>query len=94
MNGYSSTSINDILDADGTSKGAFYNHYATKKDLFIKILSEAQRISRERILLGMKEIDDPIGKIQLRLANSRDRYLRDVENFPGGCILVGLRMRS
>jgi hypothetical protein len=35
----------------------------------------------------MNEIDDAIGRVQSRLTNSRDRYFRDVENFPGDAFL-------
>jgi AcrR family transcriptional regulator len=88
LKGYLSTSINDILDAAETSKGGFYNHFATKEDLFFEVLEEAQRIWRERALWGMKDIEDPVDKIQVLLMNYRDRYLKDSDNFPGGCIFV------
>ncbi|MFQ5923798.1 MAG: TetR/AcrR family transcriptional regulator [Anaerolineales bacterium] len=88
LKGYLSTSINDILDAAETSKGGFYNHFATKEDLFFEVLEEAQRIWRERALWGMKDLTDPVEKIQLLLRNYRDRYLKDSDNFPGGCIFV------
>ncbi len=88
LKGYLSTSINDILDAVGTSKGGFYNYFASKEDLFFEVLSEAQGIWRERALYGMKELEDPVEKIQLLLKNYRDRYLKDSDNFPGGCIFV------
>jgi AcrR family transcriptional regulator len=88
LKGYLSTSINDILDAAETSKGGFYNHFATKEELFFDVLEEAQRIWRQRTLWGLKEINDPIEKLQLLLSNYRDRYLKDSENFPGGCIFV------
>lgn len=88
LKGYLSTSITDILDAAQTSKGGFYNHFATKEDLFFEVLEEARRIWRERTLWGMKEVEDPLEKVQLLLTNYRDRYLKDSDNFPGGCIFV------
>jgi TetR/AcrR family transcriptional repressor of nem operon len=88
LKGYLSTSINDILDAAGTSKGGFYNHFTTKEDLFFEVLNEAQKIWRVRALYGLREIEDPVEKIQLLLKNYRDRYLKDSDNFPGGCIFV------
>jgi hypothetical protein len=39
-------------------------------------------------LWGLKELNDPIEKLRLLLTNYRDRYLKDSENFPGGCIFV------
>jgi AcrR family transcriptional regulator len=88
LKGYLSTSINDILDAAETSKGGFYNHFTSKEDLFFEVLKEAQRIWRERALWGMKDVEDPVEKIQVLLMNYRDRYLKDSDNFPGGCIFV------
>jgi TetR/AcrR family transcriptional repressor of nem operon len=76
------------LDAAGTSKGGFYNHFTTKEDLFFEVLNEAQKIWRVRALYGLREIEDPVEKIQLLLKNYRDRYLKDSDNFPGGCIFV------
>ncbi|UCG25332.1 MAG: TetR/AcrR family transcriptional regulator [Chloroflexota bacterium] len=86
--GYCSTSITDILVAANTSKGGFYNHFASKETLFIHVLEAAQGIWRERTLAGLDEIDSPVGKIERLLHNYRDRYLKDNKTFPGGCIFV------
>ncbi|MGB5932523.1 MAG: TetR/AcrR family transcriptional regulator [Anaerolineae bacterium] len=88
LKGFCSTSINDILEAANTSKGGFYNHFASKEDLFFQVLDEAQRIWREKTLSGLDEIESPVGKIKRVLENYRDRYLNDTENFPGGCIFI------
>ena len=88
LKGFLSTSINDILEAANTSKGGFYNHFASKEDLFFAVLDEARRIWRERCLSGLDEIESPVGKIEKLLENYRDRYLKDTEDFPGGCIFV------
>jgi len=88
MKGFLSTSINDILETANTSKGGFYNHFTSKEDLFFEVLDEARRIWRERCLSGLDEIESPIGKVEKLLENYRDRYLKDTENLPGGCIFV------
>lgn len=88
LNGFWNTSITDILEAAGTSKGGFYNHFASKEDLFFEVLQEAQRIWREKTLAGIDEIENPLEKIEQLLLNYRDRYLKDRDNFPGGCIFV------
>jgi TetR/AcrR family transcriptional repressor of nem operon len=87
-NGYCSTSITEILVAANTSKGGFYNHFASKEILFNHVLREAQGIWREQTLAGLDEIDSPVGKIEKLLENYRDRYLKDSETFPGGCIFI------
>jgi len=88
LKGYLGTSISDIMQAASTSKGGFYNHFASKEDLFFEVLDEARRIWREKNLAGLNEVDSPVGKIRKLLENYRDRYLKDTENFPGGCIFV------
>jgi len=88
LNGFLSTSIQDILSAANTSKGGFYNHFSSKEDLFYQVLDEARRIWRDRNLQGLDEIHQPLNKIIRLLENYKDRYLLDAENFPGGCIFI------
>ena len=88
LNGFLSTSILDIISAAETSKGGFYNHFTSKEDLFYQVLNESRKIWRQSNLKGIDEADDSIGKIKTLLINYKDRYLRDSENFPGGCIFI------
>lgn len=82
LKGFLSTSMRQILDAAGTSKGGFYNHFKSKEELFFQVLDEARNIWREKNLSGLDEIENPIGKIKRFLENFRDLYLKDAENFP------------
>jgi TetR/AcrR family transcriptional repressor of nem operon len=88
LNGYLYTGVNEIIEAAGTSKGGFYNHFCSKEDLFREVLEEAQKIWRERVLFSISEIQSPTQRIIQILINYRDRYLKDSENFPGGCIFI------
>jgi len=88
--GFMSTTINDILESVGTSKGGFYNHFKSKEELFFAALSEARKIWRQRNLDGLDRLARPLDKIKKLLENYRDHYLPDFENFPGGCIFVAL----
>jgi AcrR family transcriptional regulator len=88
LNGFLSTSIQDILSAAKTSKGGFYNHFSSKEDLFFQVLDEARKIWRQKNLFGIDDTSDPIDKIVKLLENYKDRYLLDSENFPGGCIFI------
>jgi TetR/AcrR family transcriptional repressor of nem operon len=90
VKGYTSTSMTDIIEAVGTSKGGFYNHFKSKEQLFREILSTARKIWRERNLYKIDDEPRPLLKIQKLLENYRDRYLADSKNFPGGCIFVNL----
>ena len=88
--GFMSTSISDILESVGTSKGGLYNHFKSKEDLFFAALSEARKIWRQRNLAGLNHSERPLGKLKQILENYRDHYLADSENFPGGCVFVAL----
>lgn len=88
LNGYLNTGVNDIIGAAGTSKGGFYNHFASKEDLFLEVLAESQRIWRSKVLSSIDQSNSPIQKIIQILVNYRDKYLKDADNFPGGCIFI------
>lgn len=88
LKGYVNTGVNEIITAVGSSKGGFYNHFASKEELFFEVLAQAQRIWRARVLDGLKDIESPLEKVEKILENYRDRYLKDSVNFPGGCIFI------
>ena len=88
LNGFLSTGINDIIRAAGTSKGGFYNHFCSKEELFLEVLAESQKIWRDKVLYLVNQIESPTEKINQILVNYRDLYLKDSDNFPGGCIFI------
>ena len=90
LKGFRSTSIQDILKAAHTSKGGFYNHFSSKEDLFYAVLDEARKIWRERNLIGLAQTGSSLKKVTLLLQNYKDRYLKDADNFPGGCVFITL----
>jgi TetR/AcrR family transcriptional repressor of nem operon len=90
LKGFLSTSIHDILEAAHTSKGGFYNHFSSKEDLFFQVLDEARDIWRERNLFGLDQTESEVDKIKMLLENYKDRYLKDADNFPGGCVFITL----
>ncbi len=90
LKGFLSTSIQDIMEAAGTSKGGLYNHFKSKEDLFYAVLAEARQIWRDKHLTGLDQIDKPVEKVKKLLQNHRDYYLKDTECLPGGCIFVTL----
>ena len=48
-NGYHNTSIYDLFEKSGISKGAFYHHWKTKEDLAFTILDEMKMAYESRI---------------------------------------------
>ena len=90
LKGFLGTSIHDILEAADTSKGGFYNHFSSKEDLFFQVIDEARKIWREKNLKGLDQIENPTAVIKRLLKNYKDRYLKDADNFPGGCVFITL----
>lgn len=52
-NGYDKTTVQDICEKTGVSKGAFFHHFPTKELLFLEILNEFL----EKLDIRMKEIE-------------------------------------
>jgi len=90
LKGFLSTSIQDIMKETRASKGGLYNHFKSKDDILLAVLSEARKVWRERNLAGLDRIEKPVEKVRKLLENYRDRYLKDRETFPGGCLFVTL----
>jgi AcrR family transcriptional regulator len=90
LKGFSNTSTQDIMREVKASKGGLYNHFKSKDDIFLAVLSEARKIWRQRNLDGLDQIEKPVAKVRKLLENYRDRYLTDRNTFPGGCIFVTL----
>lgn len=71
--GYERTTINDVIQATGLSKGAFYHHFRAKEDLLEAI---AQRFARESLgfIEGLRADArlDALGRLNLLLALGRD----------------------
>lgn len=90
LKGFLSTSVQDIMREAKTSKGGLYNHFRSKDEIFLAVLSEARKIWRNKNLGGLDQIEKPVEKVKKLLGNYRDRYLKDADTFPGGCIFVTL----
>lgn len=54
--GYDSTSLQDIIQATGLSKGAIYHHFTSKEDLFYSV---CDRIGRRNAQVLAKVLEDP-----------------------------------
>jgi hypothetical protein len=54
------------------------------------VIDEARKIWREKNLKGLDKVDNPTERIKRLLKNYKDRYLKDADNFPGGCVFITL----
>jgi AcrR family transcriptional regulator len=61
--GYHSTSIQDIVDAWGISKGAFYHHFSSKEDLMLAIIQH----HFEKMMASITAISQDSGSEKERL---------------------------
>jgi AcrR family transcriptional regulator len=78
--GFQATSIQDILDYSGISKGTFYNYFPSKNELLIEMVrSIYSQLEKERneLLIGQDpaDIDIFIQQIELQLVTNRANKL-------------------
>ncbi|MDC3415835.1 TetR/AcrR family transcriptional regulator [Aquibacillus salsiterrae] len=69
--GYQATSIQDILDYSGISKGTFYNYFSSKNELLISIFKELAEIlsdKRNEIMIGQDPADLDVFTKQIELS--------------------------
>ena len=84
VKGYYNTSINDILEATGLTKGGLYGHFASKEDLWYAVYDEALGIWREIVFRGVQSSGDPLERIQILVENDLKTKL-GAHVFEGGC---------
>jgi TetR/AcrR family transcriptional repressor of nem operon len=88
LNGFLNTGVKEIIEVAGTSKGRFYNHFASKEELSLVVFTKSQKIWRKKVFHSIQNIESPTKKIIQILNNYRYRYLKNTENFPGGRIFI------
>lgn len=53
--GYAATSLQDLVEAADVTKGAFYHHFATKREIFLAAFEQVQReIGRESFVVHLE----------------------------------------
>jgi TetR/AcrR family transcriptional regulator, transcriptional repressor for nem operon len=89
VKGYFNTSIMDILDATGLTKGGLYGHFASKEEIWYSVYEEALRIWRARVFPGNRHVSDPLDRIKWVVENHLRSYLGG-DAFAGGCFFVNM----
>ena len=69
-NGYHPTSVAEIVQGLGVGKGVFYWYFASKEELFLEILAEAQIDLRRRQQQAIGEATDPVERIERGIRGS------------------------
>ncbi|HBF42618.1 MAG TPA: hypothetical protein DDW42_03120 [Desulfobacteraceae bacterium] len=89
VKGYYNTSINDILEATGLTKGGLYGHFRSKEDIWYAVYEEAVRIWKGVVFNDMRDISNPIERIERVIENHLRDYL-GADVFDGGCFFVNM----
>lgn len=74
--GYHLTTVGEIVDAVSVGKGVFYWYFASKEELFIEILRDAQLALRKHQQSAIGSEPDPVRRIELGIHASM-RWLAD-----------------
>jgi AcrR family transcriptional regulator len=76
--GYERTTVNDIIDRAGVSKGGFYHHFSSKEEMLEAL---AARLAQEAIQRVQDVLDDPdmdaLTRLNRFLARSRQMKVED-----------------
>ncbi|MBK7586005.1 MAG: TetR/AcrR family transcriptional regulator [Myxococcales bacterium] len=70
--GYARTSVSDIAEAAGMSKGAVHYHFANKDDLIAQVLVHCADVMRERVRAAWDASAKPEEKVRRALQEMRD----------------------
>lgn len=82
--GFASTSIADIADAAGITKGAIYWHFESKDALFTAILDRIRLDWQNTIRSPLQQQPDPLRKIELLF----DQYALFLKKEPEVCLFL------
>jgi AcrR family transcriptional regulator len=84
VRGYFNTSISDILEATGLTKGGLYGHFQSKEDIWYAVYERAVEIWQGIVFEEARGIANPVHRIEKTIENDLEEYMgRDV--FEGGC---------
>lgn len=87
VKGYFNTSINDIMEATQLTKGGLYGHYKSKEAIWDAAFEEASTLWREIVFKDLREIEDPLKRLERFIENDMRNYL-GANVFPGGCFFL------
>lgn len=87
VQGYFHTSIDSIIKAADLTKGGLYGHFRNKQEIWYAVYDECVRIWKSVVFQGVRDISDPLARIERVIENSLKNYLGG-EVFEGGCFLL------
>ena len=87
VKGYYNTSVSDILEATGLTKGGLYGHFASKEDIWYAVYDEAVNTWKSIVFKGIRNNSDPLKRIEKFIENDIRQYL-GADVFDGGCFFL------
>lgn len=91
LKGYFNTSIDCIVKATGLTKGGLYGHFRNKQEIWYAVYEECVRIWKSIVFAGVRDIPDPLTRIEKVVENNLQNYL-GAGVFEGGCFLCNALM--
>ncbi len=89
VKGYFNTSISDILQATGLTKGGLYCHFKSKEEVWRAVYDDAVAVWKTVVFKDVRSVADPLERIERTIENVLLVYLgREV--FDGGCFFVNM----
>ena len=89
VKGYFNTSIANIAEATGLTKGGLYGHFRNKEDIWHAVYDECARIWKSTVFNCVRDISNPLERIEKVIENSLRDYL-GAGVFEGGCFLFNM----
>lgn len=90
--GYAATSMNDILDATGLTKGGFYGNFKSKEEVAIEAFDYSLGKVKEGIRFKIKQETTASGKLFAMMDFYHNYSIRPI--IPGGCPLLNTAIDS
>ncbi len=87
VKGYFNTSTDAIVKATGLTKGGLYGHFRHKQEIWYAVYDECVRIWKSVVFQGVRDLSDPLARIERVIQNSMKNYL-GAGVFEGGCFLL------
>ena len=92
VKGYAGTSIADVMQATGMTKGGIYNHFENKEALAVEAFDYAYKCISDLMVQALNGKRDPIPRLLAIIAFFRTYF--ELPPFKGGCVLLNTAIES
>ena len=89
VKGFFNTSVSDVMEATGLTKGGLYAHFDSKEALWSAAYERAVEIWRGVVFKGVRDVSDPLDRIVKTIENDLRDYICG-ETFEGGCFFFNM----